>query len=102
MDGGLTLDFAEALLNPNENEAAEGTSALTPMVAKLVRKRRLLTADSEIEISKKDYSQHLKDTSNIIKKVPPPVAPGPCIPSPSQRVHGINRSNAFYPVTRRS
>jgi len=72
MDGGLTLDFAEALLNPNDNEAAEGTSALTPMVAKLVRKRRLLTADSEIEISKKDYSQHLKDTSNIIKKVPPP------------------------------
>jgi len=100
----LTLDFAEALLNPIENEAAEGTSALTPMVAKLVRKRRLLTADSEIEISKKDYSQHLKDTSNIIKKVPPPVAPaGSLHPHPCpQRVLGINRSNAFYPVTRRS
>ena len=56
-------------MNPNE-EPAEGTPAPTPIVAKMIRKRKLLTADSEIEISKKEYSQHLKDTSNIIKKVP--------------------------------
>jgi hypothetical protein len=40
-----------------------------PTIAKLIRKRKLLTADSEIEISKKEYSSHLKDTSNILKKV---------------------------------
>ena len=64
----VDLDFAGALLRLQENEA-EGTPAPAPIVAKLVRKRKLLTADSEIEISKKDYSNHLKDTSSIIKKV---------------------------------
>ena len=59
------VDFAEALLR-GEDDAEE-----VPLTAKLIRKRKLLTADSEIEISKKDYSQHQKDTSNIIKKVHP-------------------------------
>ena len=63
----LTIEFADALLRPQDVE--EGTPGPTPVVAKLVRKRKLLTADSEIEISKKDYSSHLKDTTSIIKKV---------------------------------
>jgi hypothetical protein len=52
-------------LRPQENEDEE-----TPVVTKVARKRKLLTADSEIEISKKEYSSHLKDTTNIIRKVP--------------------------------
>jgi len=71
------------LLRPQENEE----STPPPVTAKLIRKRKLLTADSEIEISKKEYSSHLKDTSNILKKV----------------FKYINReltiSNAFYLVT---
>lgn len=59
------LDFTDALLRPQENEE----STPPPAIAKLIRKRKLLTADSEIEISKKEYSSHLKDTTNIIKKV---------------------------------
>jgi hypothetical protein len=62
---GVDLDFADALLRPQENEE----STPPPVTAKLIRKRKLLTADSEIEISKKEYSSHLKDTSNILKKV---------------------------------
>ena len=61
----VDLDFTDALLRPQENEE----STPPPATAKLIRKRKLLTADSEIEISKKDYSSHLKDTTNIIKKV---------------------------------
>ena len=61
---GLTLDFADALLRGDD--AAEETHQVT---AKLIRKRKLLVSDPETEISKKDYSQHQKDTSNIIKKV---------------------------------
>lgn len=50
----------------------EGEQSPPPTtVTKLIRKRKLLTADSEIEISKKEYSSHLKDTSNILRKVLP-------------------------------
>jgi hypothetical protein len=59
------VDFADALLRPQEDEEE------VPVIVKVARKRKLLTADSEIEISKKEYSTHLKDTSNIIKKVSP-------------------------------
>jgi hypothetical protein len=55
--------FAEELLNPSQEEVPATTTK------PISRKRKLLTADSEIEISKKDYSQHLKDTSSILKKV---------------------------------
>lgn len=99
----LMLDFAEALLNPNDD--AEGTLAPAPIVAKLVRKRKLLTADSEIEISKKEYSQHLKDTSNIIKKVhrplptksPPPLSLSACFVPLNP---GADGSNDFCLVMR--
>jgi hypothetical protein len=60
-----SVDFADALLRPQEDEKE------VPVIVKVARKRKLLTADSEIEISKKEYLTHLKDTSNIIKKVPP-------------------------------
>lgn len=62
------IEFADALLRPQEN-AEEGTPAPEAIVAKIVRKRKLLTADSEIEISKKEYISHMNDTSSIIKKV---------------------------------
>jgi hypothetical protein len=62
------VEFADALLRPQEN-AEEGTPAPDTIVAKLVRKRKLLTADAEIEISKKEYISHMNDTSSIIKKV---------------------------------
>ena len=62
------LDFAEALLR---GEDGAGEEPVVPTTAKLIRKRKLLISDPEIEISKKDYSQHQKDTSNIVKKVPP-------------------------------
>jgi hypothetical protein len=86
-------------LNPNE-EAAEGTPAPTPLVAKMIRKRKLLTADSEIEISKKEYSQHLKDTSNIIKKVRPRPASVLLLREDFCHLTGINAdcSNVFYLV----
>lgn len=60
------LDFADALLRPQDDEEEQTTS---PIIAKQVRKRKLLTADSEIEISKKEYSSHLRDTSSILRKV---------------------------------
>jgi hypothetical protein len=59
-----SVDFADALLRPQEDEEE------VPVIVKVARQRKLLTADSEIEISKKEYSTHLKDVSNIIKKVP--------------------------------
>ena len=55
------------MLRP-EDDVAQTDEGAAPIVAKLIRKRKLLTADSEIEISKKEYSQQLKDTSSIIKK----------------------------------
>jgi hypothetical protein len=66
------VDFAEALLRGEDDT---GDEPVAPATAKLIRKRKLLVSDPEIEISKKDYSQHQKDTSNIIKKVTPPNNP---------------------------
>ena len=62
----LILEFADTLLRPQD--PTEEQPIQTPIIAKLIRQRKLLTADSEIEISKKEYSNHLKDTSSIIKK----------------------------------
>ena len=75
---GTVVDFAEALLR---GEDETGDEPVAPVTAKLIRKRKLLVSDPEIEISKKDYSQHQKDTSNIIKKVSPPNNPYPTTPS---------------------
>ena len=50
----------------NQKEGEE--EPVPDQITKIERKRKLLTADSEIEISKKDYSSHLKDTSSILKK----------------------------------
>jgi len=65
------VDFADALLRPADAGDEEGAHTPPPITTtpKLIRKRKLLTADSETEISKKDYSNHLKDTSHILRKV---------------------------------
>lgn len=56
----------EQLLNPLQNEEEEAPAQPPKTVS---RKRKLLVPDSEIEISKKEYSRNLKDTSAIVKKV---------------------------------
>jgi len=62
------IDFTNSLLHPEEAPQEAHEEEAQPIIAKLIRKRKLLVADSEIEISKKEYSQHLNDTSSIIKK----------------------------------
>ena len=79
----MIVDFAEALLR-----GEDGVEEI-PVTAKLIRKRKLLTADSEIEISKKDYSQHQKDTSNIIKKVHPSPPTQPALKSALLTLGGL-------------
>jgi hypothetical protein len=58
----------------DQNEMGEQSPPppTTTAIAKSIRQRKLLTSDSEIEISKKEYSSHLKDTTNILKKVTSP------------------------------
>ena len=88
------IDFVQALLHPEDQENQEVEEQNIPPREKLIRKRRLLTADSEIEISKKDYSNHLKDTTNIIKKVftiPTKLIPA-TFPSTSRKFNGFPRS----------
>src|ERR1700733_11140568 len=88
---GLMVDFAEALLR-GEDGAEE-----VPLTAKLIRKRKLLTADSEIEISKKDYSQHQKDTSNIIKKVHPSLPHKPPLQCSKSTILTLALATIFTP-----
>ena len=77
------VDFADALLRPGDAGDEEGAHTPPPTITttpKLIRKRKLLTADSETEISKKDYSNHLKDTSHILRKVTSPWPSFPPLP----------------------
>ena len=55
-------DFADLLLGQREGEEEQENILV---ITKLVRKRQLLTTDSEIEISMKEYPNDM----NIVKKV---------------------------------